>query len=370
MGLSDPRTPRRLLGQRLRAWLHDRRAEIKLALRVAIAGIATFALARWLDMAQGVWAVITAVIVVQTSIGGSVKAAIERSIGTLAGALYGGMVGWLLPHGSIVGLGAAIAVSLAPLAFLAAMDPRFRVAPVTALIIVFTASPEVTGALHSGFDRILEIALGNVIGVAVSVFVLPARAHFMLAQNAAEVVAIQAQLVVMLLGGGTGPDEAELQRLRARTRATLKKLEAAADEAKRERQIHLSNEPDPEPLVRTLYRLRHDLVMIGRACAVPFPETLVTRLGPPTAELGRRLHDFMEAQAASMRVGGPPASMTSISVALKTFSAGIEAARADGLTRGVAVDAIGRLFTLRFALDQLEQDLADLVGRADEEATT
>ena len=35
------------------------------------------------------------------------------------------------------------------------------------------------------------------------------------------------------------------------------------------------------PVVRTLYRVRHDLVMIGRAAAKPLPQALLPMLSPP-----------------------------------------------------------------------------------------
>jgi uncharacterized membrane protein YccC len=61
-------------------------AELKLALRVTIAGTLAFAVTRFFDLPQGYWAVITAVVVMQASVGGSLKAAVERFTGTLAGS--------------------------------------------------------------------------------------------------------------------------------------------------------------------------------------------------------------------------------------------------------------------------------------------
>jgi Putative transposase len=49
-------------------------------------------------------------------------------------------------------------------------------------------------------------------------------------------------------------------------------------EARRERLIYLAWGPDPGPLLRTLIRLRHDLVMLGRAAIEPLPETFQLRL--------------------------------------------------------------------------------------------
>ena len=105
-----------------------RGAELKLALRVTIAGVLAYAVTRLFAMPQGYWAVITAVVVMQASVGGSLKAARERFSGTLAGAVYGGVIAALVPHGSTVTLGISIVVALFPLALLAAIKPAFRVA--------------------------------------------------------------------------------------------------------------------------------------------------------------------------------------------------------------------------------------------------
>ena len=59
---------------------------MRLAVRVAVAGLAAFVLAEALGLTQSYWAVITAVIVIQQSVGGSLKAALDRLAGTLAGA--------------------------------------------------------------------------------------------------------------------------------------------------------------------------------------------------------------------------------------------------------------------------------------------
>ena len=120
------------------AWLGTRRAELRLAVRVAVGGVASFAVAHYLGLPQGYWAVFTAVIVTQASIGGSLKATIDRFIGTLGGAIYGAVVAMVIPHQEPAGLGLALALALLPLGFVSAIDARFRVAPVTAVIVLLS----------------------------------------------------------------------------------------------------------------------------------------------------------------------------------------------------------------------------------------
>src|SRR5882724_3624871 len=116
--------------------LTRRRAEIRHGLRIAIAGILSFVAAQSLGLPQGYWAVFTAVLVVQGSVGGSWKASIDRLFGTLLGAIWGAAIATLIPHENVWMLGTALTISLTPLALLAAFKPSYRVAPITAVILL------------------------------------------------------------------------------------------------------------------------------------------------------------------------------------------------------------------------------------------
>jgi uncharacterized membrane protein YccC len=55
-------------------WLRDHKAELRLGLRMLAAGLLAFVAAHLLALSQGYWAVFTAVIVMQASVGGALKA--------------------------------------------------------------------------------------------------------------------------------------------------------------------------------------------------------------------------------------------------------------------------------------------------------
>ena len=82
----------------LRAQLRHHRVELGLSLRVTVAALSSLALAQYLHLALPLWAVLTAVIVTQMSVGRSLKATIDYLAGTLGGAVYGGAVAVLVPH--------------------------------------------------------------------------------------------------------------------------------------------------------------------------------------------------------------------------------------------------------------------------------
>ena len=62
------------------------------ALRMTVSSLGAFALAQALALPQGFWAVIAALIVTQSIAGGSLKAALDRFIGSVFGAVYGSAV--------------------------------------------------------------------------------------------------------------------------------------------------------------------------------------------------------------------------------------------------------------------------------------
>ena len=85
-----------------------------------------------------------------------------------------------------------------------------------------------------------------------------------------------AALNELLSGLTRGLDNDALHGLQDGIGAALVGLNAVGAEAERERAAKLSSGPDTGPLLRTILRLRHDLVMIGRASVVPLPVELQT----------------------------------------------------------------------------------------------
>src|SRR5262245_65701844 len=86
--------------QRLWALIRGRSVEMRLGIRVSIAAVASFLLAHWLSLPLCLWAVLTAVILTQMSVGRSLNATLNYMIGTLGGAIYNGAVAVLITPAS------------------------------------------------------------------------------------------------------------------------------------------------------------------------------------------------------------------------------------------------------------------------------
>jgi hypothetical protein len=113
-------------------------------------------------------------------------------------------------------------------------------------------------------------------------------------------------------------------------------------------------------LLRTIQRLRHDVVMIGRASVVPLPANVQARLARPLSDISNAIVDYMRAAANSLRDGRGTVDIRPVDAALVAYSAEVAALRSEGLIRGVPVDVAERFFALGFSLEQMRQNLKDL----------
>ena len=344
------------------------------AWRLTAAALATFALAVALGLPQGVWAVVTALIVTHSNVGGSLKAAGERFAGSVFGAVYGAAIAFALPHGGALGRAVALAVAVAPLSILAAASAGFRVAPITAIIVLLGIAGATLSPLEFAIERIVEVGLGCAVGLLVSVLVAPTRASHAVLETVAEVARLLADQLDALASPAGDPAQADLGALVTKTRQTLNRLETLVGEAARERRSHLAAEaPDPEPLFRTLLRLRHDLVMLRRAIREPGGGETARepwgQLWPRPWERAARagaaaLRDVAEALPGRRA----PAGSDALAEAVVAYRAALDEMRRQDPARPLSKDAVARMFGAGFALDQFRRDLDDLIKRAKERA--
>jgi hypothetical protein len=349
------------LPKRLFDRLRSRKTQLALAVRVTVAAIAAFAIASALHLMLPLWAVLTSLIVTQMSVGRSLKATRDYMFGTIGGALYGGAIAVLIPHSGEGGLLALLVLAVAPLAFIAAINPSLNAATVTAVIVLLVPAMSHANPLGSAIDRVLEVAVGALTGLLVSFLVLPSRAISQIRVNAATLLELLAAAFAELLAGLTrGLDNDALHRIQDGIGAAITGLNATGAEAERERAAHLSSGPDTGPLLRTILRLRHDVVMIGRASVVPLPTNVQARLKQPLFDVSAAIVSYMRSVAASLRAGAGAADIRPVDVALQAYAAEVASLRAEGLIRGLPGDAAERFFALGFSLEQMRQNLNDL----------
>jgi uncharacterized membrane protein YccC len=347
--------------KRFGAWLESRKVELGLGIRVTVAAMGALVIALALGLKLPLWAVLTSLIVTQMSVGRSLKATRDYLVGTLGGAIYGAAVAVLIPHSGEGALLAVLVLAVAPLAFVAAINPSLNVATVTAIIVLLLPTMNHGTPLESAIDRVLEVAVGALTGLLVSFLVLPSRAHNQVRVKAAHVLELMASALNELLSGLTrGRDNEILHGLQDGIGAALVGLNTTGVEAERERAAKLATGTDTGPLLRTVLRLRHDLVMIGRASVVPLPDDLQRRLAEPLARVRDTIAEYLRTIATALRTCNLPPEIWPVQSALEAYSTEVAAVRGEGLTRGLPGDVTERFFALGFSLEQMHQNLRDL----------
>jgi uncharacterized membrane protein YccC len=251
----------------------------------------------------------------------------------------------------VLPVGVLLLVSVAPLSLFVVKRPTYRVAPVTAALMLLLVHEQGTRPLALAFDRVLEIAIGCVIGVAVSLLVLPYRAEQLLVDRVASGLRLLAELVVVQLGARAPADLARIDALNERVRTLLAGCETTALDVQREHRMHLGGRRDPEPLFRTLRRLRSDVAILDRAMS----QLVADDAAPPMlAPLAQAIAGWLEQAAGTLagRKAPPPLDP-------------VDGAIADGFGGSQVPE---RLLPLWFAVEALRRDCGDLHDRMAERA--
>jgi hypothetical protein len=217
-------------------------------------------------------------------------------------------------------------------------------------------------------DRIVEIAIGGVIGVLATVFIFPARSHTLVVARSALVLERIQKLLV---------SEAEaIERGEALVpspehfalRQSLSAVEQAMKDADRERASYLADHGIPPAIPRTLWRVRNDLVAIGATLNEPLSAKVAATLGPAAATLLRSEASLAGRCASALRAT-KTVERGDGHLARLAFTNTFDELRQTGIMRALDFDAAGRVFGLGFTMERLHHDLSDLADRIDEIAT-
>lgn len=359
-----PARRRGALARRALALAAARRSELRHAVRVSVAVGVAFLLSTVFRLPQGYWAVFTAVIVVQTSLGGTIAASLDRLAGTLVGAAVGAGAAYL-KAATPLDEGLLLCAVVALTAFAAAVRPSLKVAPVTA-VIVLIAGPHDVDPLHAAAFRVVEIAIGSAVGVAATLFIFPARAHGAVIRQLRAALTGLADIVELqrrLLGGEALADQIQAKHLAVR--ATLGKVEAAMAEAEHENATGLARERTSDALPRTLWRVRNDVVQVSRALDGAEATPALDHIRPAAMSALAAAADLLR------RCDAAAGAEKAVDVGAWTHRhadlvSAVEQARAERLTASLSFDGAARFFGLVFALQTLARNLDDLADRIDE----
>ena len=205
------------------------------------------------------------------------------------------------------------------------------------------------------------MTLGAIIGLIVSLLVLPARARVLAIEAARRMLDLAAQLLPDLFAGLTQTrDPTAIVQIQDKIGDAFGQLEAFAAEAKQEGITYLHASPDLRPLLRALLRLRHDFVMIGRTASEPLPEDLQARFAGSLACIAGTTADYLRGLGAALTKRLDAPSPGAVETALRGYAADMATLRREGAAGSLPDDSAERIFALAFALEQLGRDLDGL----------
>ena len=295
-----------------RALSPRRAAEVRAALQMAVGAMAALYLATWLNLPHPYWSVISAIVVIQASVGGGVlTVARDRAIGTVTGALVGAVFAFLRPPG-MESMALSIAASTALLAFFGTGRPWLKIAPVTATIVI-AGGTGAEGPASLALDRVMEILVGSGVGVMAILALFPRHAHQSFKLQARE-AAGEAAALLALVSKGDPADASEITRRHADLKRRLDGLGQAAK--------NVIDLPGPQretadraALARAFWRVRSDIVILGRGFQA---EGAGARLDPWSQDAARaveRLEALSQGRAAAPM--GPIDQSLALSIAVE-----------------------------------------------------
>ncbi len=141
------------------------RVSVVHAARTALAAIVSFELARLLRFPEPYWAPITAMIVMQSTLGGALPISAQRFIGTAIGAVGGAAIVTYFGRNPWA-FGTAVFLVGLLCVVLRVDKTAYRYAGITLAIVMLVA--RTTGVWLIAADRFLEVSTGIAVGLLVS----------------------------------------------------------------------------------------------------------------------------------------------------------------------------------------------------------
>ena len=276
------------------------------AARMALAAIGAFAICRAVGLHNGFFAILTALLMVRPS-GTSKSSLLDRLVGVGVGVGVALGLHWLL-HSRAPEI-VQVALAMVPLCYLVARFRKYQIAPIIA-IAVLSAGMGMNSALHFLLARLLEIGIGFVVGVAVSLVVFRRSRDLRSRQHAADMLRGCGALVVGAASvGRSGRDVGLRNRIRADLRLVTVTSPVLSGPGRKLRRAHII----------AMNRLQLDLMFLAQALA----DLKLAWRARARATLDRLAHSFemLCREAADAIVGsGPVPDFGSFDAAIRALN--------------------------------------------------
>jgi uncharacterized membrane protein YccC len=335
-------------------------ASLKQGIKTGLAGVITYAMYLGWHMPQGYWAVFTALVVTQVTLGASWKPALYRTVGSTAGALAAMLLMVIFGLGT-VRIGIVLFVLATLFGFLTVKHPSFSAAGFTAAIVLVLGRIEGT-PFHIGWLRVLYTVLGSGVAFAVGALIWPVDAREALRQKLANIldgagVLYRAVTAAALQGID---NEEEVRQLDRRLHDLRRGVTQQMDEARSELTFSRFNRDAYQEVVELADQVRRRLTAMAEDRSLYMHARVEPGLVPSLPRLAEKTAQNFALLAEGVRQQIKPLNSVELDAAIRALDADLAKLREQRATAPFALDRMLPFWALVFNLREVAQDLKQL----------
>jgi uncharacterized membrane protein YccC len=335
---------------------------LKQGIKTGIAGTITYAIYAGWHLPQGYWAVFTALVVTQVTLGASWKPALYRTIGSTSGALAAMLLFMVLGPGT-VRVGVMLFVLATLFGALTVLHPSFSAAGFTAAIVLLLGRIEGT-PFHTGWLRVLYTLLGSFVAFAVGALIWPVRAREGLRNKIANIIegsgALYRAIAAAALQGID--NEPQVRALDRQLHDLRRGITQQMDEARSELSFARFNEGEYQTFVEQVDQVRRRLTAMAEDSALYVHAQLQPELIPSLPVLVETTSKSFAALAEAVRNPGRILNAPELEAAICDLDADLAKLREQRITAPLALDRMLPFWALVFNLREVAQDLGQLAS--------
>jgi uncharacterized membrane protein YccC len=335
-------------------------ASLKQGIKTGLAGLITYVIYIHWHMPQGYWAVFTALVVAQVTLGASWKPALYRTIGSTAGSLAAILLMVIFGLGT-VRIGIVLFVLAALFGFLTVKHPSFSAAGFTAAIVLLLGRIEGT-PFHTGWLRVLYTLLGSGIAFAVGALVWPVNAREVLREKLANILEGSGVLYRAITAAALeGVDnEEEIRQLDHRLHDLRRGVTQQMDEARTELTFSRFNRDAYQDVVELADQVRRRLTAMAEDRSLYIHARIEPGLVPSLPRLAEKTAQNFALLAEGLRRQIKPLNSVELDAAIRALDADLANLREQRMTAPLALDRMLPFWGLVFNLREVAQNLKQL----------
>lgn len=334
---------------------------MKQGIKTGLAGTITYAIYAGWNLPQGYWAVFAALVVTQTNLGASWKAALYRTIGSASGAVAAALLIPILGQGP-VGVGAVLLLLASLFGYLTALHPAFTAAGFTAaLILVFGGTGE---PWHMAWLRVLYTIMGAVIAFLVGALIWPVHARKILCEKIANILEGAGILYRALTAAALqGIDnEQEVRNLDRRLHDLRRGITQQMDEARSELTFHRFNESGYQRVVEISDQIRRRITAMAEDRSLYVHVQASPGMVPSIEVLAEKTAEQLSVLAQAVLKPGTNVSSADLDRTLQALDQDLMRLREQRATAPFTLDRMLPFWALVFNLKAVAEDLKELEG--------